>query len=116
MLFPNGTKNVPTASDNSLVAHEKRKREAIMERKAKLAPVRRNKGKTVQPHAANPYTGKNVDGAIAHLERALSIPDAARVFGRNYWHIRITELLACPALTPTQTKRISQLAQLLASP
>jgi len=86
-----------------------------MENNRKPGPGRGKKGTVEQPRPASPYTGKNVDGAITHLERVLSVPGATCVLGRDYWHTRVTELFVCPALAPIQKARISRLAQLLAS-
>jgi hypothetical protein len=75
----------------------------------------KKRGSAEQPRPASPYTGKNVDDAIAHLERVLSVPGVTCVLGRDYWHTRVTELFACPTLAPMQKARISRLAQMLAS-
>jgi hypothetical protein len=110
-----GTQNVPAAIQNHRVANEKKNGDAIIENRRKPGSGCRKKGKAERPRPASPYTGKNVDDAIAHLERVLSVPGATCVLGRDYWHTRVTELFACPALAPIQKARISRLAQLLAS-
>jgi hypothetical protein len=63
--------------------------------------------------AASPYTSKNVDGAIAHLERVLSVNGAAALFGRDYWNARLSEVARCPALTPTHHTHIARLSRTL---
>lgn len=64
---------------------------------------------------ASPYTAKNIDDAIAHLERVLAIDGAMRVLGQRYWQTRLLQVGATPGLTPGQRARVARLPKLLAS-
>lgn len=63
----------------------------------------------------SPYTAKNIDDAIVHLERVLAIDGAMRVLGQRYWQARVLQVSATPGLTPGQRARVARLAKLLAS-
>jgi hypothetical protein len=63
-----------------------------------------------------PYCAKNVDAAIAHLERVLSVADAQEIFGQRYWLERVQQLLAAPDLLPLHRNRLRHLLDSLASP
>lgn len=63
----------------------------------------------------SPYTAKNIDAAILHIERVLAIDGATRVFGQHYWEARVAQIGATPGLTPGQRARVSRLPKLLES-
>lgn len=65
--------------------------------------------------AASPYTGKNVDEAITHLERVLALRDATTVLGPDYWRARVTQIATSHGLTPGQRARVARLPYLLDS-
>lgn len=62
----------------------------------------------------SPYTAKNVDAAIAHLERVLSSEGARSLFGQTYWRVRVIQVSATPGLVHTQRVRLQRLLDLLA--
>ncbi|CAD6543306.1 hypothetical protein LMG28140_03901 [Paraburkholderia metrosideri] len=62
----------------------------------------------------SPYTAKNIDEALTHLERVLSVEGATTVLGRHYWHGRVAQIGATLGLTPRQRARVARLPQLLA--
>ncbi|MCX4177381.1 MULTISPECIES: hypothetical protein [Paraburkholderia] len=63
----------------------------------------------------SPYTSKNIDEAIVHLERVLAIDGATRVLGQHYWQTRVTQIGATSGLTPGQRARVARLPKLLES-
>lgn len=63
----------------------------------------------------SPYTAKNVDDAIAHLERVLLLKGVTTVLGKNYWQKRVTQIATTQGLTPGQRARIARLPALLAN-
>jgi hypothetical protein len=72
------------------------------------------KSKTAAPRdMASPYTAKNIDEALTHLERVLAIKDATTVLGRHYWQARVAQISATSALTPGQRARVERLHGLL---
>jgi hypothetical protein len=64
--------------------------------------------------ARSPYTAQNVDGAIAHLERVLSLEGAHSLFGRTYWHMRVIQISATPGLPHSHRARLQRVLDLLA--
>lgn len=62
----------------------------------------------------SPYTAQNVDGAIAHLERVLSLEGAHSLFGRTYWHMRVIQISATHGLPHPHRARLQRLLDLLA--
>ena len=42
----------------------------------------------------SPYTARNVDAAIRHLERVLSAEGANSLFGQTYWRSRVQQVSA----------------------
>jgi hypothetical protein len=61
------------------------------------------------------YTSKNVDAAIEHLERVLSLECADSYFGQSYWHARVSQLNDTVGLTHSQQVRVRRLLTLLTS-
>ena len=59
--------------------------------------------------SASPYTIKNLDAAIAHLEHAIRVDRTHSVFGRGYWHARVREASLTPTITPAQLRRLARL-------
>lgn len=54
----------------------------------------------------SPYTAKNLDGAITHLEIAVAVDDNIAVFGRRYWLDRIQRMASTPQIMPAQARRL----------
>jgi hypothetical protein len=54
----------------------------------------------------SPYTAKNLDGAIMHLEFAVAIDDNIAVFGRRYWLDRVQRIASTPKILPGQARRL----------
>ena len=57
----------------------------------------------------NPYTAKNLDGAITHLELAIAFDGNISVFGRRYWLARIQRMASTPEIMPAQARRLRHL-------
>jgi hypothetical protein len=66
------------------------------------------------PQRDSPYTAKNLDSAIAHLEIAIAVDDNTAVFGRRYWLDRVQQVAQTPGIMPTQTRRLQHLLDQLA--
>lgn len=58
---------------------------------------------------ASPYTIKNLDAAIAHLEHAIRADCTQPVFGKPYWHARVRQASLTPTITPSQLRRLKVL-------
>ncbi len=63
------------------------------------------------PRNASPYTARNLDAAIAHLELAIEADREAAVFGPHYWLERVRQAGATPGIVIAQTRRLERLAQ-----
>lgn len=63
---------------------------------------------------ASPYTLKNVDAAITHLERVLGSEGADSLFAQTYWRGRVLQLVATPGLMRTQQERLQRLLERIA--
>lgn len=61
----------------------------------------------------SPYTIKNLDGAIAHLEVAIAADAAMAIFGRRYWSERVQQIGSTPGILPPQTRRLQELLKRL---
>ncbi|CAB3808162.1 hypothetical protein LMG28688_06703 [Paraburkholderia caffeinitolerans] len=57
----------------------------------------------------SPYTAKNLDGAIAHLEIVVAVDDNIAVFGRRYWRDRVERIASTPQIVPAQARRLRHL-------
>ena len=57
----------------------------------------------------SPYTTRNLDSAIAHLEFAVAIDDNIAVFGRRYWRDRVQRIASTPQIMPAQVRRLRYL-------
>lgn len=57
----------------------------------------------------SPYTAKNLDGAITHLEIAVAVDDNIAVFGRRYWLDRVQRIASTPGIMPAQARRLRHL-------
>ncbi|MCP3711072.1 hypothetical protein M3I54_29535 [Paraburkholderia sp. CNPSo 3274] len=57
----------------------------------------------------SPYTAKNLDGAITHLELAIAFDDNIAVFGRRYWLDRVQRIASTPEIMPAQARRLGHL-------
>ncbi|WP_322015592.1 hypothetical protein [Paraburkholderia sp. J12] len=65
------------------------------------------------PAGESPYTVKNLDGAIAHLEVAIAVDDNIAVFGRRYWLDRVQQIALTPGIMQNQARRLKQLHEQL---
>ena len=65
------------------------------------------------PQVESPYTAKNLDSAIAHLEVVIAVDDNTSVFGRRYWLDRVQQVAQTPGIMPAQTRRIQHLLEQL---
>lgn len=63
--------------------------------------------------SASPYTIKNLDAAIAHLEHAVRFDCTTPVFGQTYWHARVCQASLTPGITPAQLRRLQRLLAIL---
>ena len=61
----------------------------------------------------SPYTPRNVDAAIGHLERVLSAEGANSLFGQTYWRTRVRQVSATHGLQREQRARLERLMKLL---
>jgi hypothetical protein len=73
----------------------------------------------VKPHnkdvaSPSPYTLKNIDAAITHLERVLRSEGADSLFAQTYWRGRVLQAVATPGLMRTQKKRLQRLLDRIA--
>lgn len=57
----------------------------------------------------SPYRAKNLDGAITHLELAVSADGNIAVFGRRYWLDRVQRIASTPQIMPAQARRLQHL-------
>ena len=62
---------------------------------------------------ASPYTIKNLDAAIAHLEQVVRFDCTTPVFGHGYWHARVRQACLTPGITPAQLRRLQRLLAML---
>lgn len=74
---------------------------------AKRATTRQNTQTGAQ--GDSPYTAKNLDGAITHLEIAVAVDDNIAVFGRRYWLDRVQRMASTPQIMPGQARRLRHL-------
>lgn len=80
-----------------------------------LAANQKVKGVTARQDAKNwargqsPYTAKNLDGAITHLEIAVAVDNNIAVFGRRYWLDRVQRIASTPEIMPAQARRLRHL-------
>jgi hypothetical protein len=63
---------------------------------------------------SSPYTIKNLDHAIAHLEKAIRYDCANPVFGRAYWQARVQQACLTPSIIPSQLSRLQRLLAAIA--
>jgi hypothetical protein len=64
--------------------------------------------------AVSPYTAKNIDQALSHLEFVLAVSEVTAVLGMQYWRARVAQIGATSGLTPGQRARMARLPKLLA--
>ena len=57
----------------------------------------------------SPYTAKNLDSAITHLEIAIAFDGNIAVFGRRYWLDRVQRIASTPEIMPAQARRLRHL-------
>lgn len=63
--------------------------------------------------ARSPYTVKNLDDAIVHLEVAIAADSAMAIFGRRYWRDRVQQIGSTSGILHTQTLRLQDLLERL---
>ena len=63
------------------------------------------------PRSVSPYTIRNLDAAIAHLERVTAHDNAFTIFGAVYWRMRIYEAQATPGVMHPQLLRLRALLE-----
>ena len=63
------------------------------------------------PRAISPYTFRNIDAAIGHLEQTLGVEGAQSVLSRTYWRGRVLQALATQGLSPRQRQRLERLLE-----
>lgn len=63
--------------------------------------------------SASPYTIKNLDAAIAHLEQVVRFDCTMPVFGQGYWHARVRQACLTPGITHAQLRRLQRLLAIL---
>ncbi|MGA7778641.1 MAG: hypothetical protein WCA85_13170 [Paraburkholderia sp.] len=68
---------------------------------------------TIQLPSVSPYSIKNLDSAIGHLERVINDERALLIFGPIYWRMRIQQAHATPGIMHTQLRRLRKLLDLL---
>jgi hypothetical protein len=78
-----------------------------------LNTVNRNKGASLA--AVSPYTIKNLDDAIAHLEAAIDADFMKSVFGPLYWYGRVLQVGSTPGIMHTQSCRLQRLLDRIAN-
>ncbi|MFM0703592.1 hypothetical protein [Paraburkholderia sediminicola] len=59
--------------------------------------------------ATSPYTIKNLDAAIVHLEITIAAERKTPVLGANYWRSRMQEVRSTPDILPAQLRRLQHL-------
>lgn len=67
----------------------------------------------IGPRAQSPYTVKNLDDAITHLEVAIAADSSMAIFGRRYWRDRVQQIGSTPGILPAQTRRLRDLSERL---
>ncbi|MBC8742914.1 hypothetical protein F6X40_41360 [Paraburkholderia sp. UCT31] len=63
------------------------------------------------PMGVSPYTFRNIDPAIGHLEQVLGAEGAESLFSRTYWRGRVLQALATQGLSPNQQQRLQRLLE-----
>jgi hypothetical protein len=59
----------------------------------------------------SPYTFRDIDVAIAHLEQVLRAEGAHALFSRIYWRGRVLQARATPELLRNQQQRLQRLLE-----
>ncbi|BCZ84601.1 hypothetical protein [Paraburkholderia terrae] len=59
----------------------------------------------------SPYTFRDIDAAIAHLEAVLAADGANSLFSRTYWRKRVLQASATTGLAPKQQQRLHRLLE-----
>jgi hypothetical protein len=60
---------------------------------------------------SSPYTFRNIDAAITHLEHILSGEGATSLFSKTYWRGRVLQASATSGLAPKQRQRLHRLLE-----
>jgi hypothetical protein len=71
------------------------------------------KRKATSARGISPYTIRNLDAAISHLERVMANDNALAIFGPTYWRSRIQQVEATPGVMPAQLRRLHTLRKRL---
>lgn len=72
-------------------------------------PVVARKHAKSSARVESPYTAKNLDSAITHLEYAVAIDGNIAVFGRSYWLDRARQIATTSQILPAQSRRLQSL-------
>jgi hypothetical protein len=67
------------------------------------------KRKATSARSISPYTIRNLDAAITHLERVMANDSALTIFASTYWRSRIRQVEATPGVMPAQLRRLQTL-------
>jgi hypothetical protein len=59
----------------------------------------------------SPYTFRDVDAAISHLEIVLDTEGASSLFSPTYWRERVLQASATTGLDPKQRQRLHRLLE-----
>ncbi|SEI26303.1 hypothetical protein [Paraburkholderia hospita] len=59
----------------------------------------------------SPYTFRDIDAAIAHLETVLDTDGASSLFSRTYWRDRVLQASSTTGLAPKQQQRLHRLLE-----
>ncbi|BCG04707.1 hypothetical protein PPGU19_092750 (plasmid) [Paraburkholderia sp. PGU19] len=78
-----------------------------------LSKQKQRPTKQALTESTSPYTIKNLDAAIAHLERAVRFDCTTPVFGLCYWHARVRQACCTHGITPLQLRRLQRLLTIL---
>ncbi|MFP3554910.1 hypothetical protein SB861_30010 [Paraburkholderia sp. SIMBA_049] len=78
-----------------------------------LSKQKQRPAKQALTGSTSPYTIKNLDAAIAHLEQAVRFDCTTPVFGQRYWHARVRQACGTPGITSAQLRRLQRLLAIL---
>lgn len=78
-----------------------------------LSKQKQRPAKQALTGSISPYTIKNLDAAIAHLEQAVRFDCTTLVFGPCYWHARVRQACGTHGITAVQLRRLQRLLAML---
>jgi hypothetical protein len=99
--------------ENHRASRGETNREALEETRRATAKTEIRATTELRPFS--PYTVKNLDAAIAHLEIAMNADKTMAIFGESYWHGRVLELRSTPGIMHAQERRLLGLMDLFAA-